>query len=139
MSYSLFAVGETRRLRQNGQERRRIKGKSAALPDIPSERSESSPLFFAVQRRKARREEEESVRYLKRRFVKRPGTIPPRAATTGFDGVLITKTTTFEQSWNGAKKSQLHAIGNSHERASSTVGRLTTLINPDRQNSGANT
>lgn len=99
------------------------KGKSAALPDILSERSESSPLFFAVQRRKARREEEESVRYLKRRFVKRPGTIPPRAATTGFDGVLITKTTTFEQSWNGAKKSQLHAIGNSHERAS-TVAAL---------------
>lgn len=62
---------------------RKDKGKRAALPDIPSERSGSSPLFFALQRRTVKREEEESVRYLKRRFVKRTGTTPPRATTNG--------------------------------------------------------
>ena len=97
---------------------REAKGKRAALPDILSERSGSSPLFFALQRRKVKREEEENVRYLKRRFVKRTGTTSPRAATNGeFDGTLIAKITMFKQSWHGTKKSQLHAIGNSYEQA----------------------
>lgn len=87
MSYSPFAVEGTRRLRAERARTREDKGKRAALPDIPSERSGSSPLFFAVQRRKARREGEESVRYLKLRFVKRPG-VPVLLVQRqpGFDG-----------------------------------------------------
>lgn len=82
MSYSLFAVGGTRRLKENGQERG-IKEKERRYPIYP--RREADPLHCFSQYKETRRGGEESVRYLKRRFVKRPGrgTSPPRAATTG--------------------------------------------------------
>lgn len=127
MSYSLFAVGGTQWLRQNGARTMVDKGKRAALPDIPSERSGSSPLFFAVQRRKARREGGEGAFVILNDALSKDQVLP---CSVGFDRLLIAKTTTFKQCWNGAKKSQLHAIG---KRASEHHRCLSTLINPDRQ------
>jgi len=112
-------------------ERERIKEKERCYPIYP--RSGSSPLFFALQRRKARREGEESVRYLKRRFVKRPSTIPPcatRAWQRGSDRENNNVQTKLER-----RQEIAIACDRKLARASEHRRCLSTLINPNRQNS----
>lgn len=114
---------------------REDKGKRAALPDIPSERSGSSLLFFAVQRRKARREGEGSVRYLKRRYVKRDRVrvlLVQRQRTPGFDGGSDRENNVQTK----LERRQEIAIACDRKLArASDRARLSALINPDRQNS----
>jgi len=120
VSYSLFAVEGTRWLKQNGQERGRIKEKERCYPIYPWRKAD--PLRCFSLYKDARRDAREKRAFVILNDASSKDRVPPLLVQRGLDrGVLIAKTTMFKQSWNGAKKLQLHAIGNSHERASTVA------------------